>query len=129
MSVPYSPRTHRSLTATPPTPSQFLKKCEVITRTCDAKKLDRHRSDTGNTPTAPTDRARPPTLPPLQPWLGAIVPAVAVLTIQSPQTHPHRAIWCNFGAVPPMSAVASVETIAPCRSDCRQFWSLIGGKP
>ncbi|MEG4491129.1 hypothetical protein [Microcoleus sp. D3_18_C4] len=57
------------------------------------------------------------------------MPAVAVLTIQSPQTHPHRPKWCNFGALPAVPAVGDVETIAPCRSDCRQFWSLIGGKP
>jgi len=89
----------------------------VVTCKCDAKKLDRHRSDTGNSPIAPSDRARPATLPPLQPWLGAIVPAVAVLTIQSPQTHPHRAIWCNFGAVAAVPSVGDVEPIAPCRSD------------
>ncbi|WP_333223203.1 hypothetical protein [Microcoleus sp. Pol12A5] len=46
-----------------------------------------------------------------------------------PQTHPHRAIWCNCGAVAAVPSVGDVESIAPCRSDCRQFWSLIGGKP
>jgi len=46
--------------------------------------------------TAPSDRARPATLPPLQPWLGAIVPAVAVLTIQSTSNSPTPRYMVQF---------------------------------
>ncbi|MEG4965617.1 hypothetical protein QUB11_03060 [Microcoleus sp. B6-A1] len=60
---------------------------------------------------------------------GATVQAVPVLTNQSPQKRTTARLSCNFGAVPTVPAVRDVEPIAPCRSDCRQFWSLIGGKP
>ncbi|MEG4392368.1 hypothetical protein QUB30_07905 [Microcoleus sp. BROC3] len=48
---------------------------------------------------------------------------------ESPQNPLDRAKWFHFEAVPAVPAVGDVEPIAPCRSDCRQFWSLIGGKP